>query len=63
MLNKKIFRFTLALLLVVVAAGAAWMAGSRSGLAGVQPTAAVGAQSNIVQGDLAWDCPECPPFP
>ncbi len=63
MLNKKIFRFTLALLLVVVAAGAAWMAGSRSGLARVQPTAAVEAQSNIVQGRFAWDCPGCPPPP
>ncbi len=60
MKHTKIFRFTLALLLVIVAAGAAWMAGSRSGLGGVQPTA-VEAQSNIVQGKFAWDCPGCPP--
>jgi len=57
--RTKIFRFTLALMLVVLAVGAAWAAGSRNGIGSVQPTA-VEAQANIVQGKLAWDCPGCP---
>lgn len=67
MAHKRIFRFTLAVLLVVVAAGAAWFAGNRTGslnggklgAASLQP-AAVETQSILPQGKLAWDCPGCP---
>jgi uncharacterized membrane protein len=60
MKRTKIFRFALALMLVVLAVGAAWAAGSKAGIASLQPTA-VAAQANLVQGKLAWDCPGCPP--
>ncbi len=58
MKRTKIFRFALALMLVVLAVGAAWAAGSKVGIASLQPTAAA---ANLVQGKLAWDCPGCPP--
>jgi hypothetical protein len=56
MKRTKIFRFALALMLVVLAVGAAWAAGSKVGIASLQPTAAA-AGANLV----AWDCPGCPP--
>jgi len=64
MTHKRFFRTALAGLLVVVAIGAAWMAGARtaqvSGSSVLQP-AAVETQWVLPQGELAWDCPGCPP--
>ncbi|MEA5079646.1 MAG: hypothetical protein VB013_13825 [Anaerolineaceae bacterium] len=58
--RTKIFRFTLALMLVVLAVGAAWAAGSRNGIGSLQPTVEA-AQAIVIKGQLAWDCPGCPP--
>jgi uncharacterized protein YjeT (DUF2065 family) len=59
MAHKKTFRIALAILLVVIAAGIAWMAVPHSWTRTVQPV--VEARSNIVEGKVAWDCPGCPP--
>lgn len=64
--NRK-FRFTLATLLVIVIAGAAWMSAAQSGQADsvkfggdpLMPTI-VETITVLPQGALAWDCPGCP---
>lgn len=68
MTHKRIFRTTLAGLLVVVAIGAAWMAGAQTAEAngakintGALQPAAAETLPVLPQGALAWDCPGCPP--